>query len=310
MASLAKVRDEFEWRALIPALLGFVLLLLLFSVYAFKACPDIYWGDSSEFVYIAEHGGIAHPSGYPLYTMMSRLVAALLPLPAAYSLTLLTCLFSALSILALYLLLLELGIGSLKAAMCGLFVGLTPVVVDQATAPEVYSLHMLLQLAGIGLIVRWRKVQGRYIWIGTWLVFGLAFSNHLITFWSFPAVFCLLWSHRKTLTAPKWWLSAVAAFLLGLTPYCYLILQARSGVAYNQGDPSTLPALFSHLSGSVFRYRLFSLSVEEFMDQVLQWARSLSDQWGSAALILAPVGLVVCMKKLPRAIWRKRPIDC
>ena len=303
MASLVKVRDEFEWRALIPALLGFVLLFLLLLIYAFKAGPDIYWGDSSEFVYIVKHGGIAHPSGYPLYTMISRLADALLPLPTAYSLSLLSSLLAATSILLLYILLLELGIDPLKAAMTGIFIGLSPVVVDQATVPEVYALHLLLQLAGIWLIVRWLKVEGLRVWIAAWLVFGLAFSNHLTSFWSLPAVFCLLWSQRKKLTALRWWLSALGAFLIGLTPYYYLILHAKNGVAYNQGDPSTLPALFSHLSGSVFRYRLFSLSAEEFMDQVVQWGTSLSDQWGSATLVLLPVGLVTCIRTLPRPVW-------
>ena len=39
-------------------------------VYAATAARSVYWGDSAELVAVAHTLGIAHPPGYPLYTLL------------------------------------------------------------------------------------------------------------------------------------------------------------------------------------------------------------------------------------------------
>ena len=54
-----------------------VVGLLAFLLYLITACPTVYFGDSGELIAAAESLGVAHPPGYPLYTLLGRLFAML-----------------------------------------------------------------------------------------------------------------------------------------------------------------------------------------------------------------------------------------
>ena len=48
----------------------FLLFAVVFAIYAFTAFPSIAGGDSGELVAEACHLGVAHPPGYPLFTLL------------------------------------------------------------------------------------------------------------------------------------------------------------------------------------------------------------------------------------------------
>ena len=59
-----------------------------FLVYAATLCPTIYAGDSGELAVAATTLGIAHPPGYPLWTLLGRIAVLFLPGTPAFSLNL------------------------------------------------------------------------------------------------------------------------------------------------------------------------------------------------------------------------------
>jgi hypothetical protein len=131
-------------RALVPALLfaGFLAL------YALTAAPSVLSGDSAEFQLAAALLGVAHPTTYPLYTMLGHLATRLIPFgEVAWRVTLTSSLCAALAV-ALFFPLTRRVAGLRGAALVGaLALGLAPGLWNAATLAEVYALLALLIVA-------------------------------------------------------------------------------------------------------------------------------------------------------------------
>ncbi|NUQ00716.1 MAG: DUF2723 domain-containing protein, partial [Armatimonadetes bacterium] len=56
--------------AAVSWLFGAVVTVL----YGATAAPGLFWGDSAELLSVARTAGVAHPPGYPLYTLLAGLV--------------------------------------------------------------------------------------------------------------------------------------------------------------------------------------------------------------------------------------------
>src|SRR3990167_6536284 len=58
---------------ILDTLIPFFLLCFTLTIYILTLSRSIYFGDSGEFITTAYTLGIAHPPGYPLYTMLAHL---------------------------------------------------------------------------------------------------------------------------------------------------------------------------------------------------------------------------------------------
>ncbi|RJO63138.1 MAG: DUF2723 domain-containing protein [Myxococcales bacterium] len=275
--------------ALAPVVAGATVFCGLAVLYGLGACRDLYWDDSAEFVYVAKILGVAHPSGYPLYTLLAA-AAVRLPLSAPYALSLFSSLCAAGAMALLFVVLRRLAVLPWPAAFAALFVGSMASLVDQATAPEVYALHLLLQLAIVerALALRADGRAGRAAGLG--LSLGLSFANHLTTVWLLMPLAVLLWPARRKLKSRHAAL-ALGGIVIGLLPYLYLPWRAAGGSLWAHGDPDSWGRFWAHVAGEAYRYRLFSLSLSEFAEQVDFWAGSLAGQWGAWMLAALPFGV-------------------
>ena len=80
--------------------LSFVLPLI---IYILTLAPDVYFTDSGELASVATSLGIAHPTGYPLFTLVGYFWSNLLPWSPIFTLNLMAAVFTAGSALFLYL---------------------------------------------------------------------------------------------------------------------------------------------------------------------------------------------------------------
>jgi hypothetical protein len=81
-----------------PTWRGFGISLLTFIVYLFTMMPDLGFTDSGELAAAAHVLGIAHPTGYPLYTIIAHVWSLISPFSTVYDLNLLAGIFTALSV--------------------------------------------------------------------------------------------------------------------------------------------------------------------------------------------------------------------
>ena len=134
-------------------LIAWGLGLAALALYGMTAAPTVatVFDDSLEFQVVLPTLGIAHPTGYPLYTLLGWLWTHLLPLgDAAYRANLFSALAAALTVALLYRLLARVTGARVPALLAAAVFAISPLWGSPATLAEVYALHGLF-LVALGL---------------------------------------------------------------------------------------------------------------------------------------------------------------
>jgi len=132
------------------------------ALYAFTAAPSVatLFDDSLEFHVVLPTLGIAHPSGYPLYTLLGKLFTLLLPFrDPAGRINLLSAFCAGVAVGVLYLLTRRLVGNRTAAAVTTAIFALSPGWWSQATVAEVYALHGLFVALFLYLLLRWEETS-------------------------------------------------------------------------------------------------------------------------------------------------------
>ena len=245
--SLRALRFEcvLQWSHLdrwLPWLVGLAALIL----YAATAAPSIvrFDDDSLEFQLVGPTLGIAHPTGYPLYTLLGGLWSRVLfPFGNwAWRMNLFSALAGAVTVGLVYAIVRRVGqqTGRSFPPLAGLtgaaVFALGPVWWSQSTVAEVYALHGLLSAAilftALGVAQHPHRGMTRLF-----LLFGLGLAHHRTTLLLAPglAVF-LLWQIPDLWRPRRIWLRWAAALGLPLLLYLTIPLRASMGVADLNGD--------------------------------------------------------------------------
>src|SRR5262245_2786310 len=233
---------------IVTALAGAIPL----TVYAATLTQTVAGGDAGEMITVAYLLGVAHPPGYPLYTMLAK-VASLIPFgTVAWRVNL----FSALAASAASLLLCRAVIrwtGDVAAgALAAGVLAFGPLVWPYAITAEVFALNNLFVVGLVYFSVSAARenattgtVSSRTLNLGAlWLGLGFA-HHHILVFVGIPyALFLLALTGRRVLS-PRVPATFAALVLLGMTPYLYLVV-ASGHAAVTWGDASTLDGFLTH----------------------------------------------------------------
>ncbi|MFH0774464.1 MAG: DUF2723 domain-containing protein [bacterium] len=88
---------------------GFLVLFISFGVYLYTLTPTVGFHDSGELITVAYTLGIAHPPGYPLYTLLGKVFCTLIPIGnIAYRMNMESALFASLAVMMTYFITLKL----------------------------------------------------------------------------------------------------------------------------------------------------------------------------------------------------------
>ncbi len=262
--------EEANWLCLKPACrIAAIAFMASFILYLVTLAPAIPPGfDSAELIGACAAGGIAHPPGYPLYTMLGWLLCSLGLAAPALTMNVFSALCSAAACACLAFglsLMLNSAWGALVGAFCFAF-ALSPW--RMAVGAEVFALHLffLSLLAALAVVYKKMSAWRPYaLWLLSF-VLGLSFSHHHTTALFLPGLVIFLYLSNqscdlallesKTLKSKakqgaglsRCTVISVAClcFVLGLLPYLWLIGRARflaahaePFVAFNWGNPST-----------------------------------------------------------------------
>lgn len=262
--------EEANWLCLKSACrIAAIAFMASFILYLLTLAPAIPPGfDSAELIGACAAGGIAHPPGYPLYTMLGWLLCSLGLAAPALTMNVFSALCSAAACACLAFglsLMLNSAWGALVGAFCFAF-ALSPW--RMAVGAEVFALHLffLSLLAALAVVYKKMSVWRPYtLWFLSF-VLGLSFSHHHTTALFLPGLVIFLYLSNQScdlaLLESKTLKSkakqgaglsrcavisvACLCFVLGLLPYLWLIGRARflaahaePFVAFNWGNPST-----------------------------------------------------------------------
>jgi hypothetical protein len=268
-------------RSLVPSLatrhLSFVIFLIFLALYIATLLPDILPADAGEFQRVAASAGIAHPPGYPLYTMLGWLFTRL-PFGAtsAWRANLFSAATAAATLALVFSTARRLTGSLLGGVAAALTLGSATTFWATATQASIrpltafftaLCLYALAQYApgpmhcgqdGTSLTQHVQASSDRFL-----LIFALAVSLGLthhpsLAFPTFAFVLYLILVDPSLLRQPRRWLRPIAAFFLGLLVLLYLPLRgARRGAP----DLATLSGFLNHVLARGFRGDMFALSL-------------------------------------------------
>jgi tetratricopeptide (TPR) repeat protein len=190
---------------------GAIAALVAFIGYAWTTAPSVTLLDSGEFLVAAQHFGVPHPTGYPLWTLLAWLFH-LLPLGnVAWQTALFSGVCGALAVGLAAMLVRSTAVwmapqAGAMATACALSLSLVFAfsfsMWSQAVIIEVYALHALLIGLYLTSLYAWirrpERLSGLY-W--SFFLLSLAFSNHQLTlvYAVFPLQFLVIVLLRRDL---------------------------------------------------------------------------------------------------------------
>lgn len=305
-----------SWSSFLPP---FILAVSLLAAYLWTMAPGLTWAnggsDGGDLITAAATGGIAHPSGYPLYLLFARLFQ-FLPLGSlAYRTNLMSAVFTVLASVLIYgTVTRHLPTGraipnTLAGMAAGYVFGLAPLVWAQAVITEVYALQAFLVAFILVLYTRPAPVSAPKMnsldrWRG--LTLGLATGNHLTTLLLVPMAFLVgsfkerslsLGTDGSWLANSKFDLSSLARQLLGfgvgLCLYLILPLRALTNPPVNWGNPISPDRLWWLVSGKLYQDVYLRFDSSHLLVQILFWAEIAVKQLGIPVILLGVSGLIL-----------------
>ena len=301
--------------------------------------PGVTLWDSGEFLAAIHSLGIPHPPGTPLFVLIGKVWSMLLApvFGFGHSVNLLSAVSTALGCGILASLIASWTEDGFAGTAAGLTAGLMSTVWLNATETEVYAVAMVF-----GCIILWaadrsgRNSDARWALLAAYLA-GLASTLHLIALLVVPSAMLLIFTtadgyfavpvgrryvdgRRESHSFAKLLRSGIIVALVGTTCILYLLIRARQDPAINQGNPSTVGALFDVLMRRQYdvasiwpRQAPFYLQLGNIFEYAdWQFAKGLAPDappswWRTPITVLyALIGVVGCVlhRNADRRSWR------
>lgn len=311
--------------------IGVALLALI--MYLITLAPSVDFIDAGELAAVTHTLGIAHPTGYPLFTMMGWLWSHIPLGDEIYRMNVFSAVLCAVGVGIFFKVILfaislhqekpKVQRGAKKkpsvkaadkippdilkllvSAFGALAIGFSETYWSTALSIEVYSLHCLMLSITIYLFLRsmfakeegvtwWKK--NKFLLLGAFAL-GITFTNHLTTILLAPAFLYLFFAQNKFSKAS--WKKIgimIPAFVCGLLPYLYLPLRAAASPSLNWGNPQTLERFLWHFSGKQYRVWIFS-STEAAGRQFKFFMQTFPAEFGYILLPLILIGIFYAFK--------------
>lgn len=296
------IRSRRQWR-LLP---GLLVAAAAFTLYTLTLSPGILPADNGEFQLVAARLGVAHPPGFPLYTMLAHLMTRLpLATTAAYKVNLFAAVTGALTLWVVYRTVMTLTQKHLAATTAVIALGSATTFWAQATMANIRSLTALFAALMLFALVRfWQTsdaLKDRYlITFALAAGFGIVHHPSLI----FIGVICIIFivvTDRAILRAPRRWIRPLLAGLLGLLPLLYLPLRANSGAPGATPDLATWHGFLDHVLARGFSGDFFYYTTPELLWQRLQvMGNVMTFQFNGVLLLGMLLGILLLAWRAPR----------
>ena len=202
--------------------------LAAFLLYLRTMAPSVacIFCDSLEFQLVTYKLGIAHPTGYPLYTLLGKLFAFLPLGDVAYRVNLMSAFFGALTVAFLYLTM-RLALNFRLPALLGALVfAVSPVFWSQAVIAEVYTLNSMFVALTLFLLLRWKESveEGKGGSLRPLaLAYGFSLTHHRTMLLLAPAMAAfILWVDKGLFKRGREWARLTPLFLAPLLLYLYI----------------------------------------------------------------------------------------
>lgn len=297
-----------------------IAFCLPFLVYVFTLAPSVLWIDSDELAAVCTLLKIAHPTGYPLFTILGKIFTFIPVSDEVYRLNLLSAALSSAALVIFFNLLIFLfkdysfkksfsrkGDEKISekvlynAALAStLILAFSKTFWDNANVIEVYSLQSLFFILNIFLFLQAINSEKTYydfsLWIISAYVLGMSFANQMATFFLIPG-FLYLYFYRFGLEkySVRQILILLIPFLLGMSLYIYLFVRADNSVL-SWGSTHNFENFWNHITGKQYSDKMF-VSFDNFKSQLSRFFKEYPMEFSYLGLIFIISGLIELKSK-------------
>lgn len=283
--------------------LPWLMALLTAILYQTTLAPGVSHTDAGELSAVAMTFGVAHPTGYPLFTLLGWLFTRIQFTSIAWQLNFMCMLFVAASayvwasFLRRYFIQMKTtvkksdsssGFRIQMANFSAMILGTLMLVLGrtwwlQSTSTEVYSLQCLLfTLMLHTLHTAWyAKENVNRAWGIFAVVLALCFTNHLTSIVVLPGVLYLFYARfgfkKEGLKLGLGLVGVGLVVLVGFYGMLYTIAQTHP--AYNWGNAETWPKLWHHMTGKQFSVWMFN-GPKPFGENLIDYLVRLPGEFG------------------------------
>ncbi|MBN1301552.1 MAG: DUF2723 domain-containing protein [Melioribacteraceae bacterium] len=307
--------------------------IFVFIIYLLTLAPSVVEIDSGELAAVQITLGIAHPTGYPVYTIAGFLFSLLpFPLREITQMNLLAALYCTVSFYfftkSLFMVLSDLHetkviierrikhngnifsnklTPAISALTGGFSLAFSKSFWLQSTSAEVYSLHVMLISILIYLIIKNNLFENASFdrgWYLIALLYALAFGNHMTTLLLVPSTILILFLQKEKGKTFIRILPKIAVIFLGtiIIVYSYLYLRALTEPQLNWGDPSNLQNILRHVAGKQYQVWMFTSFVNA-KSQLTNYFLNLPGEFGYPLLFISLIGIIQLYKFSKNLFW-------
>jgi 4-amino-4-deoxy-L-arabinose transferase-like glycosyltransferase len=290
-------------------------------VYVASASPEPASWDTAELQGVPYILGISHPTGFPFYVLVGYVWSHLFAFGSvAWRLNAMSGVAIAVAAAAAYGVALEFGASAPIALLATLWFAFSQNIWSHAVRAEAQDLAVACEAVAIYAVLRWMRAGSNGWYAAAFALCGLGMAAHPNALWVLPALIVAGLVARRR---PTWRLAAgsLALLIAGLALYLYLPLRsayivahrldpagvlagAGGGIFWNYNDPHTLHGFIAELTGSETEtagYLLASLNPVHIDAAIWAFIVGLHSQFGTFAMLLLAVGLVVAWRRDWRA---------
>jgi len=278
---------------------------LVLLAYALTLHPDVAGGDSGELVGAVGGGGVIHPPGYPVYSLLGQVFAHLPFGNLAWRINVMSAVCDAVAAGVLFLATLRCTESRGAALVTAALFAFAPGIWRYAISAEVFALNNLFVALLFLVAVLYEATRERRYALWGAFILGLGLSNHhTILFTAVPLAAWVLWVGRGDLVRPRVLGLLVLALGAGLTPYLYLPLAAGRHAPVTWGAANTWSGFWTHVLRR--EYGTFQLAPNGIApsssstETLVAWGRDVREQIGLWGLPLAGAGVYASLQP-PRA---------
>ncbi len=278
------------------------------AIYGLTLAPGIQPADGGEFQLVIAEWGVAHPPGYPLYTLLGGLFTRLLPVGEfVWRVNLFSAATGALT-LAVVARAIRLETRSGWAALIGAGVlGSASAFWTTSTQASIRPMTALFMALMLAAALAYRRAVAEHnargerhalLLFGMAAGFGVTHHASLIFAGSVMALMIVTAAPRLIL-APRQWGPALGGAFVGATPWVYLLVRGAAGARLAPPTLTSWDGFWQHVlatgfAGDMFYYRTASAILER-LGLLLETLR-VQWHWGVFLIGLVAFGLL---------LWRK-----
>ncbi|MHB0878444.1 MAG: protein O-mannosyl-transferase family [Anaerolineae bacterium] len=286
-----------------------VLAVAAGLLYLATTAPSVatVFDDSLEFQVVLPSLGIAHPSGYPLYTLLGHAFSLLLWGSAAFRVNAMSACCGALAVALLYAVCRQGGCRRGAAVVASVALAVSPVWWSQATIAEVYTLHVALALLIVWLSLRLAATRGspdmayrRAQWLA--LALGVGLTHHRMTVLLVPAAVVALLYALGLGAGWRRWLRLALLAAAPLLLYAYIPIRGLVTSSLDGTYRNTVAGFLAHVSASGYGTFLSGNPLGARVWSAGDYLALFRQQFGYLGLLLAAVGIGATLRRSPTAL--------